>query len=89
MEIKNFDNSISHSLCDYAFYLSKSLMAIAYLLYAVLFKHIVNWALVLTTFNVFFRKKVNVINIHLGRILYCIFYLHSCRTSSFASVYYS
>ena len=70
MEIGNFNNSISNSLCDYVFYLSKSLMVIAYLLYAVLFKHIVKWTLVLATFNAFFRKKVNIINIYLGRILY-------------------
>ena len=70
MEIGNFNNSISNSLCDYVFYLSKSLMVIAYLLYAVLFKHIVNWTLVLAIFNAFFRTKVNIINIYLGRILY-------------------
>ena len=69
MEIGNFNNSISNSLCDYVFYLSKSLMVIAYLLYAVLFKHIVNWTLVLAIFNTFFRTKVNIINIYLGRIL--------------------
>ena len=70
MEIGNFNNSISNSLCDYDFHLSKSLMVIAYLLYAVLFKHIVNWALALAIFNAFFRTKVNIINIYLGRILY-------------------
>ena len=70
MEIGNFNNSISNSLCDYIFYLNKSLTVIAYLLYAVLFKHIVNWTLVLAIFNAFFRTKVNIINIYLGRILY-------------------
>ena len=70
MEIGNFNNRISNSLCDYVFYLSSSLMVIAYLLYAVLFKHIVNWTLVLAIFNAFFRKKVNIINNYLGRILY-------------------
>ena len=69
MEIGNFINSISNSLCDYAFYLSKSLMVIVYLLYAVLFKDIVNWTLVLATFNTFFRK-VNIINIYLGHTLH-------------------
>ena len=68
MEIGNFINSISNSLCDYAFYLSKSLMVV-YLLYAVLFKDIVNWTLVLATFNTFFRK-VNIINIYLGHTLH-------------------
>ena len=43
MEIGNFNNIISNSLCDYVFCLSKSLMVIAYLLYAVLFKHIVHF----------------------------------------------
>ena len=43
---------------------------IAYLSYAVLFKHDLNWTLVLATFNAYFRKKVNIINIYLGRILY-------------------
>ena len=70
MEIGNFNNSISNSLCDYAFYLSKSLMVIACLFYAVLFKHIVNWILALAIFNAFFRTKVNIINTYLGRILY-------------------
>ena len=45
-------------------------MVIAYLLYAVFFKHIVNWTLVLAIFSAFFRTKVNIINIYLGRILY-------------------
>ena len=70
MEIGNFNNSISNSLWDYVFYLSKSLMIITYLLYAVLIKHIVNWTLLLAIFNAFFKKKVNIINIYLGRILY-------------------
>ena len=70
MEIGNFNNSISNSLCDYVFYLNKSLMVIAYLLFAVLFKHIVNCTLVLAIFNAFFRTKVNIINIYLERILY-------------------
>ena len=70
MEIGNFNNSISNSLCDYVFYLSKSLMVIAYLLYAVLFKDIVNSTLVFAFFFTFFRKKVNIINIYLERILY-------------------
>ena len=45
-------------------------MVIAYLLYAVLFKDIVNSALVFAIFFffTFFRKKVNI-NIYLGRIL--------------------
>ena len=70
MEIGNLNNSISNSLCDYVFCLSKSLMVIAYLLYAVLFKHIVDWILVLAIFNAFFMTKVNIIHIYLGRILY-------------------
>ena len=71
MEIGNFNNSISNPLSDYAFYLSKSLIIIAYLLYLVLFKHIVNWTLVLAIFNAIFRKKLNILNIYSGRILYC------------------
>ena len=47
MEIGDFNNSITNSLCDYVFCLSKSLMVIAYLLYAVLFQHIVNWTFAL------------------------------------------
>ena len=70
MEIGNSNNSISNSLCDNVFYLSRSLVVIAYLLYAVFFKHIANCTLVLKTFNAFFRKKVNIINVYLGRILY-------------------
>ena len=70
MEIENCNNSISNSFCDYVFYLSKSLMVIAYLLYVVFFKHIVNWTLVLAIFNAFFRTRVNIINIYLGHILY-------------------
>ena len=57
MEIANFNNSISNSLCDHFFYLTKSLMVIASLLYAVLFKHER-------------RTKVKIINIYLGPILY-------------------
>ena len=46
-------------------------MVIAYLLYAVLFKDIVNWTPMFAGFFfAFFRKKVNIINIYLGRILY-------------------
>ena len=45
-------------------------MVIAYLLYAELFKHIINWTFVLAIFNAFFRAKVNIINICLGRIVY-------------------
>ena len=52
------------------FYLSKSLTVIANLLYAVLFKHIVNCTLLLAIFNAFFRMKVKIINNYLGRILY-------------------
>ena len=70
MEIGISNNSISNSLFHYVFYLSKSLMVLAYLLYAVFLKHIVNWTLVLAIFNAFFRTKVNIINIYLGRILY-------------------
>ena len=70
MEIGNFNNSISNFLCNHVFYLSKSLMVIAYLLYAVFLKHIVNWTLVLAIFIAFFRAKVNIINIYLGRIFY-------------------
>ena len=44
-------------------------LLLRYLLYAVLFKHIVNWTLVVATFKGFFREKVNI-NIYLGRILY-------------------
>ena len=70
MEIGNFNESISNFLCYYVFYLSNRLMVIDYILYAVLFKHIVNWALVLAIFNTYFRKKVNIINIYIGCILY-------------------
>ena len=70
IEIRIFNNSISNSLCDYVVYLSKRLVVITYPLCAVLLKHIVNWTLVLALFNAFFRKKVNIINIYLGRILY-------------------
>ena len=70
MEIGNFNNSISNSLCDHIFYLGKSLMVIAYLFYAVLFKRIVNWTLVSAIFNAFLWTKNNIINIYLGRILY-------------------
>ena len=70
MEIRNFNNSISNSLCDYVFYLSKSLMVLAYLSYVALLKHTVNWTVVLAIFNAFFRTKVNIINIYLGCILY-------------------
>ena len=35
------------------FYMNKSLMVIAYLLYVVMFRHIVNWTLVLANFNAF------------------------------------
>ena len=68
MKIANFNNSISNSLCDYVFYPSKSLIVIAYLLCAVLLKHIVNWTLALATFNAFFRKKEVDIIVYLGRI---------------------
>ena len=70
MEIGNFNNSISNSLCDYVFYLSKSFMVIAYLLYAALLKYIVDWTIVLAIFNAIFRKKLNIFHIYLGRILY-------------------
>ena len=33
-------------------------------------KYIVNWTLVLPIFNAIFRKRLNIINIYLGRILY-------------------
>ena len=51
-------------------------MVFAYILYAVLFKEIVNLTLVLFWFFfvvvvvAVFRKKVNIINIYLARILY-------------------
>ena len=47
-------------------------MVIAYILYAVLFKNTVNLSLVFDIFLQFLgrRKKVNIINISLGRILY-------------------
>ena len=61
MEIGNVNNSLSNSLCDYVFYLSKSLMVIAYLLYAVLFKHIVNWTLVLAIFNAFLGRRLTLL----------------------------
>ena len=69
MEIRNFRNSTSNPLCDSVFYLSKSLIVIAYILYAVLFKDIVNVTLAFAIFFGVFRKKVNIINIYLGRIL--------------------
>ena len=43
-------------------------MVIAYLLYAVLLKHIVNWTIALATFDAFFRKKKVDIIVYLGRI---------------------
>ena len=42
MEIGNFHNSTSNFPSDCIFYLSKSLMVIGYILYAVLFKDMVN-----------------------------------------------
>ena len=53
-------------------YLSKSLMVIAYILYAALFKNIVNLTIEFfcCCFFAVFKKKVNIINIYLGRILY-------------------
>ena len=70
MEIRIFNNSISNSLHDYVFYLSKRLVVITYLLHALLLKYIVNSTLLLAIFSTCFRKKVNVINIYLGRSLY-------------------
>ena len=58
MKIGNFSNSISNSLRDYVFYLSKSLMVIAYRLYAVLFKHIVNWTLPLGILIYFLGRRL-------------------------------
>ena len=76
-EIGNFHNSTSNFLYNCVFYLSKSLMVIAYNLYAVLFKNIENLTFVFAFFFAIFRKKANFINIYLGRILIGIFYLHS------------
>ena len=45
-------------------------MVVAYILYAVLLKNIVNLTLVFAIFLAVFMKKVNIINIYLGRILY-------------------
>ena len=74
MEIGNFHNSNSNSLCDCVFYLSKSLTVIAYIFYAVFLKDIVNLTLMFAFFFFFFssvfRKKFNIINIYLGQILY-------------------
>ena len=73
MEIGNFHNSTSHFLRDRVFYLSKRLVVIAYISYAVLFNDIVNLTLVFATFFIFssvFREKVNIINIYLGLILH-------------------
>ena len=69
MEIRNFHNSISNSFCNCVFYPGKSSMVIAYVLYAALFKDIVNSTLVFAIFSVF-RTKVNVIIIQFGRVLY-------------------
>ena len=53
------------------FYVSKNLMVIAYILYAVLFKNIINLTFVFAFFFFsVFRKKVNIINIYLGGIPY-------------------
>ena len=89
MEIGNFSNSISNSLCDYVFYMSKSLMVIAYFLYAVLFRHIVNWALELAIFMYFSGGRLILLIFTQDVFFIGIFYLHSCRTSGIASVYYS
>ena len=91
MDTENFHNSPSNYLCDCVFYLSKSLMVIAYVSYTVLFKDIVNLTLVFAFFFFFavFKKKVNIINITQDVSFIGIFYLHSCRTSGIASVYYS
>ena len=70
MKIGNFHNSSSNSLCDCVFCLSKSLMVIVYISYAVLFKDIANLTFVFANFLTVFRKRVNIINIYLGRILY-------------------
>ena len=71
MEIGNFHNSISNSFCNCVFYMSKSWMVIAYLLYAALLKDIVNSTLVFAFFFfVVFRTKVNVIIIQFEHILY-------------------
>ena len=51
MEIKNFHNSTSNSLCNCVFYLNKSLMVIASILYAVFF--IVNSTIVFANFRSF------------------------------------
>ena len=45
-------------------------MVIAYILYAVLFKDIVNLTFVFANFLTVFGEKVNIISIYLGRILY-------------------
>ena len=76
MEIGNFNNSISNSLRDYVFCPSKSLTVIAYLLYAVLFKHIVNWTLVLANFNAFFRAKIFFFNIRTYSLLQHFIFIH-------------
>ena len=75
MEIRIFNNSISNSLHDYVFYLSKRLVVITYLLHALLLKYIVNSTLLLI-----FTQDVVFIG---------IFYFHSCQISGIASVYYS
>ena len=46
-------------------------------------KYIVNWTLVLVTFHVFFRKKVNIINVCLGRI-----FLWNTLSSFLSSIWY-
>ena len=58
MEIGNFHNSTSHFLRDCVCYLSKSLVVIAYILYAVLFNDIVNLTLVFAIFFLFFLQSL-------------------------------
>ena len=92
MDTENFHNSPSNYLYDCVFYLSKSLMVIAYVSYTVLFKDIVNLTLVFAFFFFFlqFLRRRLILLIFTQAVFFIgIFYLHSCRTSGIASVYYS
>ena len=71
------------------FYPTKSSMVIAYLLYAVLFKDIVNSTLVFAIFLQFLGRRLMLFLFSLELFFIGISYLHSCQTSGIASVYYS
>ena len=58
MDIGNFLNGTSNSLCDYVFYLSKNLMVIFYISYAVLSKDISILTLVCAIFLPFLGRRL-------------------------------